>query len=158
LAFIGVALALAGVLPARAYDAPAIVVPGRAGVPVIFYGGDASYCVVEGDWGLARPGHVAPSIVACPLVAPAPGHSGADYYVPGYYGSYFPAFGQRPGYGRLEVEPPPNRRLPPPAEGYYREWGARSDPQPATVDPPANIELNVAPQFDWRRRRIHRDD
>jgi len=51
---IGVAGSLSGSnLPARAYDAPAIVIPGKIGVPVLIDGADASFCVVEGDWGLA---------------------------------------------------------------------------------------------------------
>src|SRR5215475_8989207 len=91
--------------PAQAGDAPAIVIPGRPGVPVIINGGDASYCVVEGDVGLERPG-MRVTVVACPPQHP----------IPSYEGSYFPAFGRRPGYGRLEVEPPPDRELPKPAE------------------------------------------
>jgi len=39
-----------------------IVVPGRAGVPIIINGIDASYAVVEGDWGLAKNVHVQPTI------------------------------------------------------------------------------------------------
>src|SRR5205809_7850292 len=101
-------IGLAGLLGLRAEagDAPAIVIPGRVGVPVIINGGDASFCVVEGDWGLARPGHVAPTIVYCPPVAHVLEDSGRYY---------FPALGRKPGYGRFEVEPPRNRRLPPPA-------------------------------------------
>ena len=147
LAFLGLAGALAGIAPARATEAPAIVIPGKAGVPVIIDGRDASYCVVEGDWGLARPGHVPQRIVTCP-----PSGSAAN----GQYGGYFPAYGSRPGYGRVEIVPPADRPLPKPAESYYREWGTQSDPLPASVDPPANIELNVAPRFDWRRRRFRR--
>ena len=142
-ALIGVASFLAGT-PARAYDVPAIVIPGKVGVPVIIDGVDASYCVVEGDWGLARPGHGRPTIVVCPPLAKAPAESGRYYY---------PSFGRRPGYGRLEVEPPPNRRLPRPAPSYYREWGTQSDPLPANTDPPANVDINVDAQVDWRRRR-----
>lgn len=145
-----VVIGVAGVLPPPAHaagDAPAIVIPGKAGVPVIIDGRDASFCVVEGDWGLARPGHVHPTIVACPLLAPLPGQAGRYY---------FPALGRRPGYGRHEVEPPPDRKLPPPAQGYYREWGAHSDQVPASVDPPANVEINVEPVVDWRRRRPRR--
>ena len=42
-----------------------IVIPGRPGVPVIINGVDASYAVVEGDWGLARaPTSSRPSMVA----------------------------------------------------------------------------------------------
>jgi hypothetical protein len=133
-------------LPTGAYDAPAIVIPGKAGVPVILYGIDVSYCVVEGDWGLARPGHVAATIVSCPPVTNTPVDSGRDYY--------YPAFGRQPGYGRREVIPPRNRRLPPPAPSYYREWGAQSDPLPASIDPPANFQVNV--DADWRQRRPRR--
>jgi len=37
-----------------------IVIPGRPGVPVIINGVDASYAVVEGDWGLAKRIHLKP--------------------------------------------------------------------------------------------------
>jgi len=144
-------IGVAGILGPRAQaaDAPAIVIPGKPGVPVIINGGDASYCVVEGDWGLARPGHMPVTIVACP-------HHKS---FPGYEGSYFPAFGRRPGYGRVEVEPPPDRKLPPPAEGYYRQWGAQSDPVPASGgDPPANVDVTMVPQVERRRRRLRRPD
>jgi hypothetical protein len=138
----GASVLLCSNLPAHAYDAPAIVIPGKAGVPVILYGTDVSYCVIEGDWGLARPGHVAPTIVSCPPVEPIPEDSGRYYY---------PAFGRQPGYGRREVIPPRNRRLPPPAPTYYREWGAQSDPVPASTDAPVNLPVNV--DVDWRQRR-----
>jgi hypothetical protein len=144
---LGAGVLLCSNLPAYGYDAPAIVIPGKIGVPVIINGGDASFCVVEGDWGLARPGHVAPTIVACPPIVNVPEDSGRYYY---------PAFGRQPGYGRREVEPPPNRKLPPPAPSYYREWGAQSDPLPASTDPPANVQVNVDAQTDWRRRRPRR--
>ena len=43
--------------PARAEgEGPVIVIPSRPGVPVVINGRDASYAVVEGDWGLSRPG------------------------------------------------------------------------------------------------------
>lgn len=124
---IGLVFALFGAVPARAADAPVIVIPGKAGVPVIINGYDASYTVVEGDWGLDRPGQVPATIVSGPLVTPQQR----------YYGSYFPAFGRQPGYGRREIEPPANRRLPPPAPSYERFWGADSAPLPATIEPPA---------------------
>ena len=41
-------------------SAPVLVIPGRPGIPVVINGYDASYTIVEGDWGLARPGHVPP--------------------------------------------------------------------------------------------------
>ena len=126
------------------------MVPGKPGVPVIVnpLGFDASYTVVEGDFGLSRPGQVNPVIVGGPLVAPAP-------YYPG---GYFPrSDGQRPGYGRYEVDPGPNRRIPPPAQTYHRFWGTASDPIPATLDPPAatpNINVDVLyGDRRWRRNR-----
>jgi hypothetical protein len=117
---------------ARADHAPTFVVPGRPGVPVIINGYDASYAVVEGDWGLNRPGHVPPTVITGPLIAPAPTWHG-----------YYPATGRQPGYGRREIEPPPNRRLPPPAPSYYREWSTESQALPPTVipaNPPPVIE------------------
>lgn len=120
---------------------PVIVIPGKPGVPVMINGYDASYAVVEGDWGLYRPGHVAPTIVSGPLFTPAPV----------YFQGYYPAFGRRPGYGRHEIEPPANRRLPTPAESFHRFWGASSDSIPATLDPPANPPpVIVAPRFGDR--------
>jgi len=117
--------------PAQAGDAPAIVIPGRAGVPVIINGGDASYCVVEGDWGLAP----------CPPQRPIP-----SYELP-----YFPAQGRQPGYGRLEVEPPPDRELPKPAESYHRQWESQSAPVPPSGgESPANVDLTVVPQVERR--------
>jgi hypothetical protein len=137
-----------GVATARADHAPVYVVPGKPGVPVVIDGYDASYTVVEGDWGLSRPGHMPPSIVSGPLVVPAP------YY----YGGYFPAYGRRPGYGRREIEPPPDRRLPRPAPGYYREWGTQSQPLPATIEdppfyPPPVIEASPGIERPHRRFR-----
>ena len=147
-------IGLAGLLGPRAEagDAPAIVIPGRAGVPVIINGGDASFCVVEGDWGLARPG-MPVTVVACPPQRPIP-----SYELP-----YFPALGRRPGYGRLEVEPPADRELPKPAESYRRQWESQSAPVPASGgDQPANVDLTVVPQVvpqvERRRRRAPRRD
>jgi hypothetical protein len=128
---------------AQAADAPAIVIPGKSGVPVIINGYDASYAVVNGDWGLDRPGQMPATIVSGPLVIPGDR----------YYGSYFPAFGRRPGYGRREIVPPPNRRLPPPAQDFYRSWGASSAPLPATIDQPNAADINVDVLHDGRDRR-----
>jgi hypothetical protein len=143
-ALAGLALAgwLGGAGPLPAADAPAIVIPGKPGVPVIINGYDASYTVVEGDWGLDRPGHMPARIVSGPLIVPSRI----------YPGGYFPALGRQPGYGRYEIEPPPNRRLPPPAPSYYRYWGTGSDPLPADINPPANATpVIVAPEVTWRR-------
>ena len=47
-------VAFAAAAPARAdEEGPVIVIPTRPGVPVVINGRDASYAVVEGDWGLA---------------------------------------------------------------------------------------------------------
>ena len=148
---------LAGSIPTRAYDAPVVVIPGKRGVPVVIDGYDASYCVVEGDWGLARPGHVVPTIVACPWLYPSRAARR----------SYYPADGRRPGYGRKEIEPPADRRLPRPAPSFNREWQTQSDPPifrralvirplerltvefpyTLTFDRPVTITLNVSGYF-----------
>jgi hypothetical protein len=47
---------------ALAGDGFDIVIPGRPGVPVIINGIDASYAVVEGDWGLGKSIHVQPTV------------------------------------------------------------------------------------------------
>ena len=108
--------------PAFAQRAPEIVIPGKPGVPVYINGIDASWGVVEGDFGLDRPGMVTPTVVWRPLVVELPER------VPGYH----PATGKRPGYGRLEVVPPPDRALPPPAPTYYRSWSSGSGAGPVT--------------------------
>ena len=53
---VGVTLAIlmATTSPAFAGGGFDIVIPGRPGVPIIINGVDASYAVVEGDWGLGR--------------------------------------------------------------------------------------------------------
>ena len=124
-------------LTAQADGGPSVVIPGRAGVPIIINGIDASYAVVEGDWGLARGIHVQPTVYGGRLVDPGP-----------RVGRYFPSSGATPGYGRLEIEPPAGRKLPQPAESYSRSYSAQSAaPVPPLVvpfDPPAVI---VAPQL-----------
>src|SRR5205807_7327775 len=118
------------------------VVPGRPDVPVFVnpLGFDASHTVVEGDFGLDRPGQVNPIILG-PLVLPAPG---VDV-------GYFPQTGKTPGYGRREVKPSPNRQLPPAAPTYYRGWGTASDPVPASMDAP--VPLTIEPVVGWPPRR-----
>jgi hypothetical protein len=139
---LGVALALSIAMTPAAFAGGGfeIVIPGRPGVPVIINGVDASYAVVEGDWGLSKRIHVQPTIYGGRYIDPVPN-----------VGRYFPSAGRMPGYGRLEIEPPPNRQLPQPAESYHQSWSAQSAPLPAQssgpVDPPAII---YAPQ-DGRR-------
>jgi hypothetical protein len=119
-------------------NGPVIVIPGRAGVPIIINGVDASYAVVEGDWGLDKGQHVQPTVYGGRYIDPTPN-----------VGHYYPSLGHAPGYGRLEIEPPANRKLPPQAESYYRSWSAQSAPQP--VQPPVPDyppPVIIAPQRD----------
>jgi hypothetical protein len=125
--------------------APVLVIPGRPGVPVIISSYDASYTIVEGIGGSRAPAtsrrrSSAVADLACTL----------------FSRSLFPVAGARPGYGRYEIEPPPDRRLPPPAPGYYREWGTQSPELPATIDPPADPPpVIMAPTIDLPDRRWH---
>jgi hypothetical protein len=121
---------------ALAGDGFEIVIPGRPGVPVIINGIDASYAVIEGDWGLAKDIQVQPTIYGGRYVDPEPP-----------VGHYYPSAGRLPGYGRLEIQPPANRQLPPPAESYYRSWSAQSAQQPVQPSVPAYPPpVIVAPQ------------
>jgi len=143
LSIVAIAFAAASALvhPARADHQPVLVVPGKPGVPVIINGRDASWAVIEGDWGLYRPGHMPANVLYAPQVILGPTGGG-----------YYPHSGRRPRLGRFEVEPPPNRVLPPPAESYYRAWGMGSDPGPVTEYPPFDPpQVIVAPKL----RRPH---
>ncbi|HXD02447.1 MAG TPA: hypothetical protein VN627_03980 [Novosphingobium sp.] len=118
-----------------------IVIPGRPGVPVIINGIDASYTVVEGEWGLGQNNQVQPTIYGGRYIDPVP-----------HVGRYYPSAGRMPGYGRLEIEPPANRRLPQPAESYHQSWSAQSAPLPAQSNVPVNPpEIIYAPDYDRRR-------
>jgi hypothetical protein len=115
-----------------------IVIPGRADVPVIINGIDASYAAIEGEWGLGRNEQVQPTIYGGRIIDPVPN-----------VGHYYPSSGHLPGYGRLEIEPPPGRRLPQPAESYHQSWSAQSAPLPAQSDVPVNPPAIIyAPQGD----------
>src|SRR5712692_659315 len=139
---------------AVADSGPVIVIPGRAGVPIVINGIDASYAVVEGDWGLGKGVHVQPTVYGGRPIDPLPN-----------VGHYYPSAGNSPGYGRLEIQPPANRRLPQPAESYHDSWSAQSTPQPAQplVQPEIPFyppPVIVAPQNDdagmpqdFRRRK-----
>jgi hypothetical protein len=116
-----------------------IVIPGRPGVPIIINGIDASYAVVEGDWGLGKGVHVQPTIYGGRPAEPVPN-----------VGHYYPSAGHQPGYGRLEIEPPANRKLPQPAESYFQSWSAQSAQQPVQpVVPPYPPPVIRAPQGGW---------
>ena len=129
--------------PAFAQREPEIVIPGRPGVPVMINGVDASWGVVVGEFGLDRPGLLAPTVIYRPLLISVP------QFVPGYY----PSTGRRPGYGRLEVVPPPGTPKPPPAPTYYRSWSSQSAPGPVTDYPSYPMPpVVVAPTLDGYRR------
>ena len=123
----GLALAiLTGMTAAALADSgPVIVIPGRPGVPIIINGIDVSYAVVEGDWGLGKGVHVQPTVYGGRYVDPRPNVA-----------HYYPSAGHMPGYGRLEIEPPANRKLPQPAESYHQSWSSQSTPQPVQPEVP----------------------
>jgi hypothetical protein len=129
-----------------------VVIPGRPDVPVIVnpYGFDASYSIVEGDFGLNKPAMVYSTIVAGP----------GAVFGPGPRRHYFPHSEEIPGYGRLEILPPPNRPPPKAAQSYHRSWSAASDPLPASTDPasayPMTINPVVGPWGPWQNGRDHR--
>jgi len=136
--------------PARAEgEGPVIVIPSRPGVPVVINGRDASYAVVEGDWGLSRPGAVPVTVIGGSPILPNPVYTRRN--------SYHPKYGRAPERGRNEVEPPADRALPDPAESFSRSWSTSSDADtvPATITDPATFPQNFNPPIvvDLRRRR-----
>lgn len=149
------AAVFAAAAPVHADNGPVLVIPSRPGVPVIVNGVDVSYAVVHGDWGLYRPGAVPVSVSSGPLLGPAP---------VGAHG-YFPRTGRLPRAGRLEVVPPADRPLPPPAETYYRSWSTNdfgpppsvSAPNaPVTTSLPQSLADEPAAQSDPRDRKSRR--
>lgn len=146
----GAAVALSGAGDAVAQNSgPVIVIPTRRDVPVVLYGRDVSYVVVESDWGLARPGHLAPSIIG---YAPPVGNRASPLR-----GVNYPRYGRAPARGRNEVDPGPDRQLPEPAESFSRSWGAASPgvvaPRPAyhrpldPIYPTSPNNMPPGPQF-----------
>jgi hypothetical protein len=106
---------------------PVIAIPGRPGVPVIINGVDASYSVVEGDWGLGKSIHVQPTVYNGHPIEPMPP-----------VGHYYPSAGHMPGYGRLEIE---GADKPKPAETFHQSWTSESkqqqpEPQVPLYPPP----------------------
>src|ERR1700738_5070410 len=124
-AAIALAISIGTAAAALADSSPVLVIPGRPGVPIIINGVDASYAVVEGDWGLGKGVHVTPTVYGGRYVDPLR-----------KFGHYYPSAGHMPGYGRLEIEPPANRKLPQPAESYHQSWSSQSTPQPAQPEVP----------------------
>jgi hypothetical protein len=132
-------LTIAATLPAMGADGFNIVIPGRPGVPIIINGVDASYRVIEGDRGLQNRIHVQPTIYGGRPIDPVPN-----------VGHYYPSLGHKPGYGRLEIEPAADRKLPEPAPSFYEHWSAKSAPMghnDVPMTPPAVI---VAPPVERR--------
>jgi len=128
--------------PAFAQREPEIVIPGKPGVPVYINGVDASWGIVEGEFGLDRPGLLAPTVIYRPLVASLPANAPR----------YHPTTGQHPGYGRLEIVPPPDHPVPPPAPTYYRNWSSGSAPGPVTDYPPyPPPPVQISPNFGKRQ-------
>ena len=128
--------------PAHADHQPVIAVPGKSRVPVIINGHDASWAMVEGDWGLYRAGQVSPAVYYPYLPTIRPWHP-RDYY---------PFTGKRPRYGRKEIIPPVNRPMPPRAESYHRYWSTGGSFVPAQTDYPVVVPppVIVAPRVRAR--------
>jgi hypothetical protein len=142
----GVALAAACLWDCRTASAqrePIIVVPGRAGVPVMFWGQDVSGDVIYGEFGLDRPGQGAGVTVIPPI---GPYYRGIPPELPG--DGYFPSSGRFPRVGRDEVLPS-NQGPPKPAQSFNRSWTSESPELPANVEPPFNPPaVIVAPQIN----------
>jgi hypothetical protein len=144
--FAAAAILVVTASPAFAQREPQIVIPGRPGVPVMINGIDASWGIVEGEFGLDRPGLVAPTVVYRPLQVSVP------YSGPGY----FPRDNRKPGYGRLEIVPPPGAPKPPPAPSYFRSWSSQSAPGPVTDYPPyPTPPIVYAPTIDPNQQGQH---
>jgi hypothetical protein len=122
-----------------------VVIPGRPDVPVILnpYGFDASYTIIEGDFGLNKPSQNNTQIIVGPPFQPI--------MPPRRY--YFPHAEQAPAYGRDEVLPPPGRRVTQPPGSINRSWEAHSDPLPASTDAPYPMTISpyVGPWGPGRR-------
>jgi hypothetical protein len=127
--------------PALAQRGAVIVIPGRPDVPIIVNGVDISWAVVEGDFGLARPNAVDPTVVYRLPPPPIVAYPAAAANEPGF----FPKDGKEPGYGRLEVIPGPDRPLPPPAPSYRKSWSSKSAPTPADLPSSNPYPMMVAP-------------
>jgi hypothetical protein len=142
---------------ARADSAPVLVIPGKSGVPVIINNYDARWAVVEGDWGLSRPGHGEITVIGGRYVGPVRGSMPRS--------GYYPKNGEPPAKGRYEVEPPDDRQLPPPAENFSRSWSSSSSEPVPPADLPnpnaaptgegalTNPPVIVVPQFGPGRRQ-----
>jgi hypothetical protein len=123
-------------------NGPVIAIPGRLGVPVIINGVDASYAVVEGDWGLDKGVHYQPTVYGGRPVEPMPP-----------VGHYFPSAGHMPGYGRLEIE---GADKPKPAPSFHQSWTSESRPQLPEIPanpPPVIMAPSIEQNFAGPERR-----
>jgi hypothetical protein len=123
-------------------NGPVIAIPGRLGVPVIINGVDASYSVVEGDWGLDKGVHYQPTVYGGRPVEPMPP-----------VGHYFPSAGHMPGYGRLEIE---GADKPKPAPSFHQSWTSESRPQLPEIPanpPPVIMAPSIEQNFAGPERR-----
>lgn len=112
---------------AHAGCVPTIVIPGKAGIPVVINNYDARWATVEGECGLNRPGHGDTTVIGGRYVGPLHGSTRRN--------GYYPKNGEKPEQGRHEIEPSPDRQLPPPAENFNRSWSSSSS-EPV---PPADL-------------------
>ena len=117
---------VAGMAPLQASETgPVIVIPGRPGVPVIMNGQDVSYAVIEGDWGLARPGQNEPRILY---------RYGNGALIGPSSGNYFPKTAvRRASAARKSIFRARCVRQ----RSYHRAFGVQSDPTPVT--PPQSM-------------------
>ena len=99
---------------------PSLAVPGRLAAPILVEGHDAIWGVVEGDWGLYRPGHVGRTVYPY----------GVALY-PSDPRFYFPSTGKRPRAGRHEVRVRSKPRAP--AQTFYRSWSTDAAAYPPAV-------------------------
>ena len=83
---LALALLIGMTLPTLAGEGFDIVIPGRPGVPIIINGVDASYAVVEGDFGLGKGIHMQPTVYGGRYVDVGPD-----------VGHYYPSSGPRAG-------------------------------------------------------------
>ena len=115
---------LVSVTPGYADHAPTLVIPGRPGVPVVVDGVEVSGAVIEGHWGLHRPGAGVRTIYPeYDLIGPEPAYR------------YFPFTGRVPRYGRHEIITRSSRGRPTRAQSYHRFWGTHVPLQvPAVPD------------------------
>jgi len=126
--------ALAAASPARAGDtAPSIVIPSRPGIPVVINGRDASYAVVVGDWGLARPGHMPLTVIGGSPIRPNPVYEPRSRYIP-RYGHAPPRAATRPSRRGRELNPRNRSRETGRRRRTCRRLPASSIRQP-TIDP-----------------------